>query len=152
MWHFDTLALISYFEAGNFLVRPFWHGRGGGGGFCNTLQNRPIKRSATFFYYQVMCKTDSLTPSLSFTSSLSLEGRDWGSEVGVGGRGGNGRHEWSKAQRRDEGWDRGSGTIWQAKPTPPGVMCSPHLLIFERPLIILGTLSVHSLRILLFLD
>lgn len=40
----------------------------------------------------------------------------------------------------------GSGTIWQAKPTSPAVMCSPHLLIFGSPLIIAGTLSALSLR------
>jgi hypothetical protein len=44
-----------------------------------------------------------------------------------------------------------SGTIWQAKHTLPRVMCFPHLLTFERPLIIWGIVSVHSLRILLFL-
>ena len=97
-----------------------------------------------------MCKTGILTPSLSFTSSLSLEGGD----QGRGRRGGqrwNGCHGWGEAPKRDEGWGGGSGTIWQAKHTLPGVMCFPHLLIFERPLIMLGTLSAHSLRILLFL-
>lgn len=72
-------------------------------------------------------------------------------ERGRGGQGWDGRHGWAKAPRRDEGWGGGSGTIWQAKHTLPGVMCFPHLLIFEGPLIILGTLSAHSLRILLFL-
>lgn len=94
-----------------------------------------------------MCKTDSLAPSFSFTSSFSLEGRDQG-RGGSGGQGWNGHHGWDKAQRRDEGWGGGSVTIWQAKHTSPGVMCFPHLLIFERPLIILDTLSAHSLRII----
>lgn len=37
MWHFDTLALISYFDAGNFVIRG--HFDMGGGDFSNTPQN-----------------------------------------------------------------------------------------------------------------
>ena len=81
-------------------------------------------------------------------SALTVEIRDEvGEEVkdGVGIMGG-------EAPRRDAGRSGRAGTIWQAKHTSPGVMCFPHLLILERPLIILGTLSAHSLRILFFLD
>lgn len=95
-----------------------------------------------------MCKTVLPHPSASpHPTALRVGIRD---EVRVRGQGWNGHLGWGKAQRRDEGWDGGS--VWQTKHTSPGVMCFPHLLIFERPLIILGMLSAHSLRLLLFFE
>lgn len=82
IWQFDMLALISYFDAGNFFRQIHFTT----GETYKSLQNRLIKHSATFFgCYQVMCKTGSLT------SSLSLDGGDqgWG---GRGGQGWSGHH------------------------------------------------------------
>lgn len=120
----------------------------GRGHFCNAPQNRLIKCSATFFLDLPSNVQNSLTPS-----SASLHPSALGMRRECGGvKNRMGVMDRVKLREGIRNGMRGSGTIWPAKPTSPGVMCSPFLLIFERPLIILGTLSAHSLRILLFLD